>query len=155
MFFNLGSFHTASKYPLTIWSIVAKKMFNHTTENSFVKQRGVYDKMIIDCAFRENLRMKKLSEDNGGCDDFEASLTTNGMCYTFNGKHSSEIWKVSEVTNSFSHLFTSYANNNKTFGGPRTVQGILFSNHLLHYKTLLGKRSTCKRNLLQNFLFIK
>ena len=90
-----------------------------------------------------------------GCDDFKVSLTTNGMCNTFNGKHSSELWKTSDIMNSFSHLFTSNMHNDKTFGGPRTVQGILFSNHLLYYKTLLGKRSACKRNLLQNFLFIK
>ena len=79
--------------------------------------------MIIDCAFREDLRKKKLSENATGCDDFKVSLTTNGMCNTFNGKHSSEVWKTSDIMNSFSHLFTSNMHNDKTFGGPRTVQG--------------------------------
>ena len=100
-------------------------MFNHTTENSFVKQRGVYDKMIIDCAFRENLRMKKLSEDNGGCDDFEPSLTTNGICYTFNGKEASELWKPSEMITTFTNIFPPHSRYDKTFGGSRTVQGKL------------------------------
>ena len=134
-----------------MWYDTAKLMFNQTKKEEFVEQRGVYDKMIIDCAFRENLRMKKLSEDNGGCDDFEASLTTNGMCYTFNGKHSSELWKVSEITNSFSHLFTSYAHNNKTFGGPRTVQGRLCSNHSFHLKSLSFDFVTQNENAIQNF----
>ena len=80
--------------------------------------------MIIDCAFREDLRKKKLSENATGCDDFKVSLTTNGMCYTFNGKGTSELWKSSEVTNTFTNFFTIPSNHEKTFGGSRTVQGI-------------------------------
>ena len=119
----LGSFHTTAKHPLPIWRETAKVVFNQTKEDEFVKQRGVYDKIIIDCAFRENLQRKKQSSKDGGCQDFEPSLTTNGMCYTFNGKHSSELWKSSEVTTAFADVFPSHHVANKTFGGPRTVQG--------------------------------
>ena len=79
--------------------------------------------MIIDCAFREDLRKKKLPENATGCDDFKVSLTTNGMCYTFNGKRSSDIWQSSEMITTFSNIFPLHSNNNKRFGGTRTVQG--------------------------------
>ena len=89
-----------------------------------VKEKGVYDKMIMDCAFKENLQLKKQPSD-GGCEGFEPSITTNGMCYTFNGQHSSKIWKTSNMMTTFSHLFPSQGNSNKTFGGSRTVQGTM------------------------------
>ena len=118
-----GSFHTASKYFLNVWSEVAKAAFKHVHDEDYVKKSGVYNKVIIDCAFRENLRGKKEPDTNGGCKDFEPSLTTNGMCYTFNGKHSSELWKSSEMTTAFADVFPSHRVTNKTFGGHRTVQG--------------------------------
>ena len=118
-----GSFHTASKNALPIWAQTAKLAFNHTKEEEFVKRRGVYDKVIIDCAFREDLRRKKVPDSNGGCDGFYPSITTNGMCYTFNGKKSSDLWKSSEMLTTFASLFPSPAKRDKTFGGSRTVQG--------------------------------
>ena len=90
---SLGSFHTASKHPLTVWGETAKKYFNLIKNDDFVKRRGVYDKMIIDCAFREDLRRRRSPDPNGGCEGFQPSLTTNGMCHTFNGKKTSELWK--------------------------------------------------------------
>ena len=79
--------------------------------------------MIIDCAFRENLRRKKFPDSIGGCEDFHPSLTTNGMCYTFNGKDTSDLWKSSEMIKTFSSLFPSRSKSDKTFGGSRSVQG--------------------------------
>ena len=119
----LGSFPTASKYPLSVWSKIAKEAFKHVQDNDFIKRRGLYNKMIIDCAFKENLRRKKVPDANGGCKGFHPTLTTNGMCYTFNGKHSSELWQLSEMTTTFADIFPSNPINNKTFGGPRTAQG--------------------------------
>ena len=97
-------------------------MFNQTKKEEFVEQRGVYDKLIIDCAFKENLQRKK-QPSSGGCNDFVPSITTNGLCYTFNGQTSSEIWKPSKLMTTFSHLFPSEVKNKKKFGGTRTVQG--------------------------------
>ena len=131
--FFLGSFHTTSKHSLPIWQETAKLVFNQPKEDDFVKKRGVYDKMIIDCAFRENLQRKKQLSEDGGCQDFEPSLTTNGMCYTFNGKHSSELWKVSKMTTAFASLFPSKIKSDKKFGGSRTTQGITTK---LLYETL-------------------
>ena len=95
-------------------------MFNHTKE---IEASGIYDKAIIDCAFREDLRRKKLPDPKGGCDGFQQSLTTNGMCFTFNGKQTAELWKFSEMITTFASLFPSDTRSNKTFGGSRTVQG--------------------------------
>ena len=118
-----GSFHTASKYPLPIWNETASKAFSHIKGGNFVKRRGLYDKSIIDCAFREDLRRRKLPDSIGGCEGFQPSLTTNGMCYTFNGKKTSDLWKSSEMITTFANLFPPHSRNNKTFGGSRTVQG--------------------------------
>ena len=133
----LGSFHTTAKHPLPIWREIAKVVFNQTKEDEFVKQRGVYDKIIIDCAFRENLLRKKQPSEDGGCQDFEPSLTTNGMCYTFNGKHSSELWKDSEMTTAFANLFPLKAKNDKIFGGARTTQGTVIYAKKLHTLLLI------------------
>ena len=79
--------------------------------------------MIIDCAFKENLRRKKNPEPNGGCEGFLPSLTTNGMCFTFNGNETSKLWKPSKLITAFTNLFPSNSKDNKTWGGARTVQG--------------------------------
>ena len=122
--FFSGSFPSASKYTLPIWAKSAKSTFANTRDEKFVKRFGLYDKSIIDCAFRENLRLKKIPDSSGGCKGFQPSLTTNGMCYTFNGQHTSEIWKDSEIMSTFQELFPSQSASNKTFGGSRSVQGI-------------------------------
>ena len=115
-----GSFHTASKHTLPIWYETAKLVFNQTKEDDFVKKSGAYDRIIIDCAFRENLLRKKRPTDDGGCADFEPSLTTNGMCYTFNGEHTSELWKASQMMTTFSQLFPSKIKSNIEY--PRSRQ---------------------------------
>ena len=86
-------------------------------------RNGIYDKSIIHCAFREDLRKKKFPDDNGGCEGFQPSLTTNGMCYTFNGKSTSELWKSSKMISTFDSMFPSHSKSNRVFGGSRTVQG--------------------------------
>ena len=117
-----GSFHTGSKHILPIWHDTAKTLFKDIKDDNFVKRNGVYEKMIIDCAFKENLLKKKLPDDIGGCKDFHPSLTTNGICYTFNGQDTSELWKTSEIMTTFSKILSSKSVI-KTFGGPRTWQG--------------------------------
>ena len=122
-----GSYHSASKYDLPLWAQAAKLAFNKTKEEGIVKKTGVYDKSIIECGFRENLRKRKVPDSEGGCDGFHPSLTTNGMCYTFNGMKTSDLWKSSEMIQAFSNLFPSESENYKNFGGSRSVQGNLSS----------------------------
>ena len=104
------------------WKETAKRAFSQIQEEDFLNKGGVYDKVIIDCAFRKNLMRKKPSP-NGGCGGFHPSLTTNGICYTFNGKNTSELWKSSEITNTFTNVFPSQSNIEKFFFGSRTAQG--------------------------------
>ena len=106
-----------------MWKNTAKKLFTHVKEDDVVKRKGLYDKVIIDCAFREDLGNKKSPDPHGGCNGFQPSLTTNGMCYTFNGKNVIDLWKSSEVITTFDNLFQENSKNNKTFGGSRSVQG--------------------------------
>ena len=111
------------KHPMPIWKETAEKLFDFINGDDFVKRRGVYDKNIIDCAFRAELRRKESPDAEGGCDGFHPSLTTNGMCYTFNGKNMSDLWKSSKLITTFSNLFPMNSDSENTFGGSRTVQG--------------------------------
>ena len=139
----IGSLHTANEYSLPIWQDIAKTLFGRIKEDNFIKEKGLFDKMIIDCAFKSNLQRKKKPVIDGGCQYFEPSLTTNGMCYTFNGKHSSELWKDSEMTSTFANVFPLKTKSDKVFGGTRTAQGIVtFTQHLhilLLIKIAIGK----------------
>ena len=117
----LGSFPTALKQPLPVWNMTANKIFSLVEDEQFVQTKGLYDKLIIDCAFREDISLKR--QPGNSCKGFHPTLTTNGMCYTFNGKPTSELWQPSKMINSFSTLFPLHPTNNKTFGGPRTAQG--------------------------------
>ena len=105
--------------------MTANKIFSHIEEDQFLKTKGLYDKLIIDCAFREDISLKR--KPDGGCPGFYPTLTTNGMCYTFNGKPTSELWQSSKMIDSFTTLFPSHPTSNKTFGGPRSVQGMFIS----------------------------
>ena len=105
--------------------MTAHKIFSHIEEDQFLKTKGLYDKLIIDCAFREDISLKR--RPDGGCPGFYPTLTTNGMCYTFNGKPTSELWQSSKMIDSFTTLFPSNPTSNKTFGGPRSVQGMFIS----------------------------
>ena len=65
-----GTFHTALNNPLPIWSETAHKVFTYVKGGQFVQKKGIYDKVIIDCAFREDLSRKKLPDSKGGCEGF-------------------------------------------------------------------------------------
>ena len=132
-----GSLHTANEKSLPIWQNIARKLFNQIKDDNFIKEKGLFDKMIIDCAFKSNLQRKKKPSMDGGCQYFEPSLTTNGLCYTFNGKHSSELWKDSEITTAFANLFPLKAKNDKIFGGTRTTQGTVIFAKKLHTLLLI------------------
>ena len=105
--------------------MTANRIFSHIEEDQFLNTKGLYDKLIIDCAFREDISLKR--KPDGGCPGFYPTLTTNGMCYTFNGKPTSELWQSSKMIDSFTTLFPSHPTSNKTFGGSRSVQGMFIS----------------------------
>ena len=94
-----GSFTTALKGTQPIWYETAKAVFNITKNQEFVETYGLYDKVIMDCSFQEDLTKKifKNSESQGGCHYFNQSLTNNGLCYSFNALKPSSLWKPSKL----------------------------------------------------------
>ena len=94
-----GSFTTALKGTQPIWYETAKAVFNITKNQEFVETYGLYDKVIMDCSFQEDLTKKifKDSESQGGCHYFNQSLTNNGLCYSFNALKPSSLWKPSKL----------------------------------------------------------
>ena len=126
--------------------MTANKIFSLVEDEQFVQTKGLYDKLIIDCAFKEDISLKR--QPDCGCKGFHPTLTTNGMCYTFNGKPTSELWQPSKMINSFSTLFPSHPTNNKTFGGPRTAQGIFMAR--IKGLTLIRLRGVLRGHQLHN-----
>ena len=100
-----GSFKTASDQTLPIWNKVANKLFNTTHISNDISGKGLYDKLIMQCGFREDMSKKPHFNVKGGCDSFHPTLTTNGMCHSFNSEITSNIWQSSNVTNSSSSMF--------------------------------------------------
>ena len=100
-----GSFKTASNQTLPIWNEVANKLFNATHISDDMTGKGLYDKLIMQCGFREDMSKKMHFNLKGGCDSFHPTLTTNGMCHSFNSEITSNIWQSSNVTNSSSTMF--------------------------------------------------
>ena len=122
---NRRIFLTTSTSPSPLWNQTAKNVLENIQDNEYVRKHGIYDKVIIECAFNQKNLLKKefsMSKIGGGCDLFYKTLTSNGMCHTFNGKSSSKIWKASEITNEFGKLF-SYNQHDEKFGGSGISEG--------------------------------
>ena len=134
---------------LPVWRQTAKNLFTSIKED---KGTGIMDKVIIDCAFKEDLQLrKKYPEGHGGCNGFHPSLTTNGMCYTFNGKETSELWQSSEIFTTFANLFTLKHKSNNTFGGTGTVQGnIILKYNGVHKRIIIPV--LCTKSLILSSL---
>ena len=96
--------------------------FKHTKDADFVERNGLYDKLIIGYSFKQDLKTNKFSAGQPNLDDFQPILTTNGICYTFNGKTHSSIWRPSEVTKNFNYMFPT-EDIEEHFGGAGNVQG--------------------------------
>ena len=103
-----------------------------------LERRQLYDKMIIDCAFKQDLKRRIEPNLKGGCDEFYFSLTTNGLCYTFNGKNQRDLWEPSEALDV---LMENYPQGeaDKNFGGSGAVQG-----KIKRYKNLLQSNNITK-----------
>ena len=79
----------------------------------------------MDCSFQEKL-MKRSSKDTelfGGCEYFHHSLTSNGVCYSFNGIRPSLSWNFSKVVEVFEENFEANGLEYR-FGGTGASRGI-------------------------------
>ena len=56
-------------------------------------------------AFKQDILTKQQDGYDDGNELFTPTLTTNGLCYSFNAENYSSVWKESEVTNTFNELF--------------------------------------------------
>ena len=102
-----GSFLTASDQTEPIWNKIANTLFNSSNISQGLSRRSLYDRLIMQCGFEQDISKQENVNLNSGCHLLDPTLTTNGMCYSFNAGNTSMIWKPSEVTNSFEHLFPS------------------------------------------------
>jgi hypothetical protein len=100
-----GSVMMASKEAMQIWEKVADESFNQTRSEHTSSKVGMYDKLVMQYAFKENILKKQQNDYDGGSELFTPTLTTNGLCYSFNSENYSSVWKESEVTNNFNELF--------------------------------------------------
>ena len=72
------------------------------------------------CSFQDELSKVSKTE---GCRGFRPTITSNGMCYTFNGDSVNKIWRLSEVMQTFNNMFPQGNIQNEYFGGSEEVQG--------------------------------
>ena len=78
-----------------VWQKAAERIFGDTLENRIVNGNGLFDKLFLDCSFNGQFLMagKPLT---GNCDMFQPSLTSNGLCLSFNTNSTpSSIWNDS------------------------------------------------------------
>ena len=115
---------TKEELPST-WLKVAEKVFNKTVGEDFVKTNGLHNQMFIDCSYQEQLMKKpsKSSKLTGGCQYFDYSLTSKGVCHSFNSFEQSKIWQPSKIVDSFQQIINNKHPDRK-LGGTGSNQGM-------------------------------
>ena len=112
----------------TLWENTAKKVFKKTLKELY-NQRN--DKLIMDCVFQKSLFSHKPNIPSWGllegCPDFHPTLTSNGLCYSFNGMGTSNVWKSTlsdtDILKSFSKVFGTTKKQTKKFRGIGDSEG--------------------------------
>ena len=113
----------------SVWSEVAKRVF---LENDYSEKKvetyGLYDNLIIDCYYQKPLFSD--SDNLERCADLRPILTSNGLCYSFNGFDSSDVWRQSlrntDILQSFSKVFGTLKHETRKFRGIGHTEGIPF-----------------------------
>ena len=100
-----GSVLMASKEALPILGQVADESFNQTRSEHSSSKVSQYDKLVMQYAFKQDILKKQQDDYDGGSELFTPTLTTTGLCYSFNSEDYSSVWKESEVKNTFNGLF--------------------------------------------------
>jgi hypothetical protein len=83
---HYGSVLMASKETLPIWGQVADDSFNQTRSEHSSSKVSHYDKLVMQYAFKQNILKKKYDDYDGESELFTPTLTTNGLCYSFNSE---------------------------------------------------------------------
>ena len=100
-----GSHLSATNGTMKTWSQVADESFNQKRSKLSGSKVGFYDKLVMQYAFKRDIDKKQENDYDGGSELFTPTLTTNGLCYSLNAQNYSDVWKESEVTNTFNELF--------------------------------------------------
>ena len=98
--------------------------------------KGLFDGLFLDCSFQEQFMTEGLT---GGCNLFQQSLTSNGLCFSFNTETPSNIWddsfSLATVMEEFGDLKpTKFFNFTGTGSKEGRFYDIVFSNDLLKIK---------------------
>ena len=76
-----------------------------------------YDKLIMACTFKETL-MTYRADFESGCPSSSYSLTSNGLCHTFNGIEASNLlkpeWKHTEIITAFKKMAIEFRKEYKS-----------------------------------------
>ena len=91
-----GSILMASKNKMPIWGQIANESFNQTKSKHGTSKVRMYDKLVMHYAFKQNILTKQQDDYDEGSELFTPTLTTNGLCYSFNSDNYSSVWKESE-----------------------------------------------------------
>ena len=121
-----GSHTTASRQTTSTWKGLANSFFKQTINDGVVENKGMFDKNILKCSFKKKVAkttQKKLAISSG-CEIFQQSLTNNGLCYTFNGLKSINVWRPSKLTETFHRVLNSESSQmQQNYAGVGTTEG--------------------------------
>ena len=117
-----GSVLMASKEKMPIWGQIADESFNQTKSKHSTSKVRMYDKLVMHYAFKQNILTKQQEDYDEESELFTPTLTTNGLCFSFNSESYSGVWKESELTNTFSELFP-HKNSAEFFQGAEVTDG--------------------------------
>ena len=113
--------NTNQNTTMTFWKNLAKKSFQNLHE-ALSANTGYYDNLIMDCVFREPLQGHKPSFVKS-CGTLYHSLSSNGLCHSFNGYSVSKLWKDSRIVQSFGSVFEGSKEEDKKFRGIGSAEG--------------------------------
>ena len=77
-----------------VWQKAAEKVFGATLDSGIVHGNGLFDKLFLNCSFKGQFMMAVEPLDRD-CDLFQQSVTSNGLCFSFNTETPSNIWSDS------------------------------------------------------------
>ena len=111
-----------------IFKNAAKKVFSDIISDDDVRPTKLdrfyhyYDKLIMECVYQKPLMTHEADVING-CLDFHPILTSNGLCHSFNGIETANMWFDSEIIQSFNAVFGRFQNLKKQFRGIGPSEG--------------------------------
>ena len=116
-----------------MWMKAAKKVFGSTLDDTVVQSKGLFDGLFLDCSFQEQFMTEGLT---GGCNLFQQSLTSNGLCFSFNTETPSNIWddsfSLAKVMEEFGNIKpTKFFNFTGTGSKEGRFYDIVFSDDML------------------------